>query len=161
DHLGNRFVMRTNADAKNFRIVEIAAGKQTDRKAWKDVIPHRDDTLVESFAVYNDFLAASVRTGGLRKVQVLPKQGKLFFVEAQDPTYAMTVIDTPDPKQKAVRYAYDAMQTPETVFELDVATGQRTLLKQQPVPTYDPAQYTSEYVHATASDGAKIPISIV
>ncbi len=161
DHLGNRFVIRTNEGAKNFKIVEVAAGKQNDRKAWKEIVPHRDDTLVEDFALYEGFTAVSVRTAGLRKVQVLPKRGKPFFVDAQDPTYAMTVLDTPDPKQKTVRYAYDAMATPSSVFELNVATKQRTILKQQPVPGYDPAQYTSEYLHATASDGVKIPVSVV
>lgn len=161
DHLGNRFVIRTNEGAKNFKLVEVAPGKQNDRKAWKELVRHRDDTLVEDFALYDGFTAVSVRTAGLRKVQVLPKRGKPFFVDAQDPTYAMTVLDTPDPKQKTVRYAYDAMTTPSSVFELNVATRQRTLLKQQPVPGYDPAQYTSEYLHATASDGAKIPVSVV
>jgi oligopeptidase B len=161
DHLGNRFVMRTNADAKNFRLVEIAAGKQNDRKAWKDVIPHRADTLVEGFALYTNFIAASVRTGGLRKVQVLPKPGKPFFIDAQDAAYAMTVVDTPDAKAKAVRYEYDSMQTPTSVYEHDVATSKQTLLKQQPVPTYDASKYASEYLHAKASDGTAIPISVV
>ncbi|HEY5948010.1 MAG TPA: S9 family peptidase [Kofleriaceae bacterium] len=161
DHLGNRFVMRTNAGAKNFRLVEVAAGKQNDRKAWKEIVPHRDDTLVEAFALYDKFIAVSVRSGGLRKVSVLPKQGKPFFVEAQDPAYAMTVVDTPDPKSKTVRYEYDAMQLPNSVYELDVATNQRTLLKQKPVPNYDPSKYASEYLHATASDGTPIPISVV
>jgi oligopeptidase B len=161
DHLGNRFVMRTNADAKNFKLVEIAPGKENDRKAWKELLPHRTDTLVESFGLFNTFTAVSVRTGGLRKVQILPKAGKPFFVEAQDPTYAMTVIDTPDPKSKAVRYTYDAMQTPNSVYELDVASNKRTLVKQQPVPGYDASKYASEYLHATASDGTKIPISVV
>jgi oligopeptidase B len=161
DHLGNRFVMRTNADAKNFKLVEIAAGKQNDRKAWKEIVPHRADTLVEALALYDNFTAVSVRTAGLRKVHVLPKQGKPFFIDAQDAAYAMTVVDTPDPKAKAVRYEYDAMQTPTSVYELDVATRQKTLLKQQPVPTYDPAKYASEYLHATAADGTAIPISVV
>ncbi|HEY5923796.1 MAG TPA: prolyl oligopeptidase family serine peptidase [Kofleriaceae bacterium] len=160
DHLGSKFVMRTNADAKNFKLVEIAPGKQVDRKAWKEIVPHRDDTLVEAFALYNDFTAVSVRTGGMRKVHVLPKKAKPFFIDAQDPTYAMTVLDTPDPKAKTVRYKYDAMQTPSSVFELDIASNKRTLLKQQPVPNYDPSLYTSEYVHATASDGTKVPISV-
>jgi oligopeptidase B len=161
DHLGNRFVMRTNAGAKNFKLVEIAAGKQSDRKAWKELVPHRADTLVEAFALYDKFTAVSVRTGGLRKVQVLPKAGKPFFIDAQDAAYAMTVIDTPDPKATAVRYEYDAMQTPSSVFELDVASHDKKLLKQEPVPTYDPARYASEYLHATAPDGTAIPISVV
>jgi oligopeptidase B len=161
DHLGGRFVMRTNADAKNFRLVEIAAGKQNDRKAWKELVPHRADTLVESFAVYDKFIAVSVRSGGLRKVQVLPKAGKPFFIDAQDGTYAMNLEDTPDPASKVVRYEYDAMQTPTQTFEVDIASGKRTLLKQDPVPTYDPSLYASEYLHATAADGALVPISVV
>jgi oligopeptidase B len=161
DHLGNRFVMRTNAGAKNFRLVEVAAGKQGDRKAWKDVVPHRADTLVEEFSLHDTFIAVNVRTAGLRKVEVLPKGRKPFFIDAQDPAYAMSVVDTPDPKEKTVRYEYEAMQTPTSVFEMDVATGKKTLLKQQPVPNYDPSQYTSEYLHAIAADGTAIPVSVV
>lgn len=161
DHLGNRFVMRTNADAKNFRLVEVPADKPEDRKRWKDILPHRPDALLESFALYDGFTAVSVRTGGLRKVQVLPRRGKPFFIDAQDPTYAMSLVDTPDPKAKAVRYEYDAMQTPTTVYELDVTSHKRALLKQQPVPGYDASQYASEYLHATAKDGTEVPISVV
>jgi oligopeptidase B len=161
DHLGTRFVMSTNADAKNFKLVEIAPGKENNRKAWKEIVPHRADQLVEDFALYKSFIGVSVRTGGLRKVLVLPGKGKQFYIDAQDPTYAMTVLDTPDPEAKSVRYAYDAMQTPSSVYELELASNKRTLLKQQPVPNYDPSLYTSEYVHANASDGTKVPISVV
>lgn len=161
DHIGNRFVMRTNADAKNFRLVEVPANKPEDRKRWKDIVPHRADALLESFALYDGFTAVSVRTGGLRKIEVLPKRGKAYFIDAQDPTYAMTLDDTPDPKATAVRYTYNAMQTPSSVYELNVASKKRTLLKQQPVPGYDETKYTSEYLHATAKDGTAIPISVV
>ena len=162
DHLGNRFVMRTNADAKNFRLVEIPAGKSpADRKAWKDIIPHRTDTLVEDFALYDTFIAATIRTGGLRKVTVLPAKGAPFVVDAPDASYAMTTIGTPDHRATRVRYTYDSLVAPTSVFELDVVTKQKTLLKQQPVPTYDPSKYVTEYLHAAASDGAEIPISVV
>ncbi|MGE0545406.1 MAG: S9 family peptidase [Kofleriaceae bacterium] len=161
DHLDGRFLIRTNADAKNFRVVQVREGKQADRKAWKDVIAHRGDALVESFVVYRGFVAASVRTGGLRKIEVLPANHPAFFLDAQDPTYAMDLIDTPDPSAKRLRYGYDSMVVPTSVFELDVASKQRDLLKQFPVPGYDPTNYTSEYVHATARDGTKVPISVV
>ncbi len=161
DHLGTRFVVRTNDQAKNFRVVEVAPGREADRAAWKDLIPHRTDTLVESFAVYDRFLAASVRTGGLRKVQVLPGKGAPFFIDAQDPAYAMTVLDTPDPTSQRVRYAYESMTQPSSVYELDIGSKQKALLKQQPVPTYDPSLYASEYLHAQAADGTAVPVSIV
>jgi oligopeptidase B len=156
DHLGDRFFVRTNDHAINFRVVEVRPGQP-----WIDLIPHRDDTLIESVALYDTFLAASVRTGGLRKVQVLPAGAAPFFIEADDPAYVMTVNDTPDPTAAHVRYTYESLTRPTSVYELDVANGAKTLLKQQPVPTYDPALYASEYVHATAPDGTAVPISIV
>jgi oligopeptidase B len=161
DHLDGRFVIRTNADAKNFRLVTVPDGKQTDRKAWKDVIPHRPDALVESYAVYKGFIAAEVRTGGLRKIEVLPAKGAPYFLDAQDATYAMSLVDTPDPGATRVRYSYDAMATPDTIYEVDIKTKARTQLKQQPVPNYDASKYASEYLHATAADGTAIPISVV
>ena len=161
DHLGERFVVRTNDHAKNFRVVEVPPGKQADRAAWKDLIAHRTDTLVESVALYDRFIAASVRSGGLRKVLVLPNGRPAFFIDAQEPAYVMTVYDTPDATSHRVRYVYESMTQPSSVFELDVGTRQRALLKQQPVPTYDPTLYTSEYLHATASDGTSVPISVV
>ncbi len=138
DHLDGRFVMLTNADAKNFRLVEIAPGKEAARTAWKELISHSPDMLVEDFAVYHGFLAATVRTGGLRKVMVMPTKQPAFFIDAPDPSYAMTVLDTPDAGAKRVRYSYNSMTAPSSVFEADVVTKAKQLLKQQPVPGYDP-----------------------
>jgi oligopeptidase B len=161
EHLDGRFFIRTNNNAKNFRIASVADGQEGKLENWKDVIPHRADVLVESFVVYRGFSAATIRSGGLRKVQVLPKGAASFLVDAPDPAYAMTAADTPDPAQKKLRFSYDSLTRPSSVFELDLKTKQRTLLKQQPVPTYDPEQYTSEYIRATAADGTQVPVSIV
>jgi oligopeptidase B len=161
DHLDGRFVIRTNKDAKNFRIVGVPDGKEGKVESWKDLIPHRPDTLVEGSVLYKTFMAASVRSGGLRKIEVLPKQGAKYIVDAPDTAYAMSALDTKDPTEKKLRFAYDSMTRPSSVFELDIKTKQRTLLKQQPVPTYDSEQYASAYLHATASDGARVPISVV
>lgn len=161
DHLDDHFVVRTNHAAKNFRIVSVPWETAADRATWKELVPHRADTLVESFALFDRFLALSVRSGGLRKVEVLPDGAAPFFIDAQDPAYGMTVYDLPDPASPRVRYVYDSMTQPSSVFELDVATRERTLLKQQPVPTYDPSLYTSEYIHATAADATQVPISLV
>ena len=161
EHVDGRFVMRTNADAKNFRVVSIAEGKQRDRKAWRDVIPARADALVESFSAATRFVAATVRSGGLRKVEVVPAGGKAFFLDAADPAYTMAVVDLPAADAGTVRYTYGSMVAPTSTFEYDLASGKRTLLRAQPTPTYDPTQYVSEYVHATATDGAQVPVSLV
>ncbi len=161
DHIGDRFVVLTNLDAKNFRVAEVAPGSESKPARWKELIPHRPGVLVESIALYDRFLAATIRAGGLSKVEVLPRGGAAFFVDAQDPAYEMSVLDTPDAASPRVRYSYASMTQPPSVFELDVAKRDRQLLKQQPVPTYDPTLYASEYVHAQATDGTRIPISIV
>jgi oligopeptidase B len=161
EHIGTRFVLSTNADAENYRIVEVPENKLTDRTAWKDVVPARSDALVEGFAVYDTFLAAQVRVGGLSRVQILPSTAKPFFLEADDPASTMSVVDTPDAASTRVRYSYDSLVTPETTYEVDLATGKRTLLKQDKVPTYDATKYASEYMRVAARDGAKVPVSIV
>ena len=161
DHLDGRFCIRTNSGARNFRLVTVADGKQGDRAAWHDLIAPDPAVFIESFAVYRGFVAATVRTGGLEKVEVVPDGMPAYFVGADDPTYSMHVIDTPDPASGRVRYSYASMVTPASVFEIDVATRTRTLLKQQSIPTYDQSLYTSEYLHATAPDGTAVPISVV
>jgi oligopeptidase B len=161
DHLGERFVVHTNHLAKNFRVVEVPLGKELDRTAWRDLIEHRTDTLIEDIALFDTFFAASVRTGGLRKVLVVPEGGERFFIDALEPAYMMSASDTPESASTRIRYTYTSLTMPPTTFELDVVTRERTLLKQQPVPTYDPSLYESDYLHATAADGSLIPISIV
>ena len=161
DHLDGRFVIRTNDHAKNYRLVEASDANVGNRAKWKDIVAHDPKVFIEDVAVYRDFLAVGLRTDGLSKVRVMPKKGAAFMIDAQDPAYVMSVWNTPDASAKRVRYSYQSMTTPSSVFELDVATKKRELLKQQPVPGYDASLYTSEYVHATASDGTKVPISIV
>ena len=147
DHLDGRFVMRTNEDAENFRIVVDG----------KDVVPHRADVLVEDFAVYPGMIAVGIRENGLARIRVIPDRGKPFDVEPKDPTYVMDLDDTPEGAR--VRYSYESLTTPTSTYEVD-ARGTRTLLKQESVPTYDPSKYASEYLRATARDGAHIPISV-
>ncbi len=161
DHLDDRFVLLTNDRAINFRVIEVADGAERDRSAWQELVPHRPDVLIEDFAVYRGFLAMTVVSGGLRKVEVVPESRATFHVDAPDPTYAMTMIDTPDPDAGCVRYTYESMTRPTAVIELDVASGKRTTRKQQAVPTYDPALYTSELLQAEATDGTMVPVSVV
>jgi oligopeptidase B len=161
DHLDGRFVIRTNAAAKNFRLVEVAEAKVADRAAWRDLIAASPDVLVHSFTVSRHFVAATVRTGGLSKVKVLPVRGAAFFVDPSEPAYSMRVVDLADPDAVRVRYTYVSQVTPPSVFEIDLASRASARLRVQPVPGYDAANYTSEYLHATASDGTEIPISVV
>jgi len=161
DHLDGQFVIRTNADAKDFRVVSVREGKQRDRAAWKDVIPARADAFVQDVTVGHGVVAATVRSGGMSKVEIVPAGKPAFFIDAADPTYTMAVIELPDAAAPRIRYGYDSLVAPKATYEIDPRTGARELLKQQPVPGYDPTQYVSEYLHATAADGGAVPISLV
>lgn len=161
DHLDGRFVVVTNLNARNFRVVEVAADRGSDTASWRELYPHRSDVLIENVAVYHGFLAASIRSGGLAKIEVRTPDRAPVLLDAPDPAYAMEVIDTPDRDAKRFRFAYQSLTTPSTIYEADPSGSNRTQLKREPVPTYDPAGYASEYIHATASDGTKIPISVV
>ena len=165
DHLDDRFVVRTNRDAKNFRLMEVTEGEEQDESAWRDLVAHRSDTLVDSFAVYHRFVALSVRNGGLRKVEIAPfarveggrsTLDERYFIDADEASYTMSVRDTPTASATRVRYVYGSLVSPASVFEADVFSRERERLKEQPVPTYDASLYASEYLHARATDGSLV-----
>ncbi len=161
EHVGKRFVMRTNDSADNFRIVEVAAARAADRTRWRTLLPHRSDALVESFVAYDSFVAANVRVGGLSRVQVIPNKGKPFFIDGNAAAFVMTLEDTDDATATRVRYAYDSLVAPTTTYEQDIASHVRSVVHQDLAPTYDANRYQPEYLHAKSSDGARIPISLV
>lgn len=161
DHFGGRWVIRTNdGKATNFKLVTAADGA-TSRKDWQDWIAHRDDVLVEGFELFDGFTAIAERSGGLERVRLLKPNGE-DYIKADESAYSMGLDVNSEPDTDWVRYSYTSMTTPATVYELDVRTGERRLLKRQPVlGGYDPANYVTERLWATARDGTKIPVSIV
>jgi oligopeptidase B len=164
DHLGDRFIIRTNWQAANFHIMEAPIGKTTDRSAWRSVVAHRDDTFVQDFEVFERFLALSVRSGGLSKISIQPltEGAAEFFIESDEPAYTMGLSVNPRLDTSLVRYVYSSLTTPATVYDYDVSTGERTLRKRDPVMgSFDPTNYRTEFIFAAARDGARVPVSIV
>ncbi|WP_028838580.1 S9 family peptidase [Thermomonas fusca] len=161
DHFGGRWVIRTNdGKATNFKLVTAADGA-TSRKDWQDWIAHRDDVLVEGFELFDGFTAIAERSGGLERVRLLKADGE-EYIKADESAYSMGLDVNSEPDTDWVRYSYTSMTTPATVYELNFKTGERRLLKRQPVlGGYDPANYVTERLWATARDGTKIPVSIV
>jgi oligopeptidase B len=166
DHLGGRWVIRTNAPsadgepATNFRLAAAADGAHA-RAQWTDLVPHDPEVYLEDFELFDGFIAIGERSGGLERIRILKPDGASEYVQAQESAYSMGLDVNSEPQTTWLRYGYTSMTTPETTYELDVATGERRLLKQQPVPGYDPAKYATERLWATARDGTKIPVSIV
>ena len=166
DHFDGRWVIRTNAPnadgspATNFKVVTAADGA-TSRKDWKDWIAHREDVLVEDIELFDGFSAVAERSGGLERVRLLKADGSDEYVKADETAYSMGLDANPEADSPWLRYSYTSLTTPATTYELNVQTGERRQLKQQPVPGYNPDDYVTERLWATARDGTKVPVSIV
>lgn len=160
DHYGGRWVIRTNAGgATNFKLVTASDDATTH---WQDWVAHRDDVLIEGFELFDSFTAIAERSGGLERVRILERDGSQAHVEANESAYSMGLDVNSEAASEWLRYSYTSLTTPLTTYAHNVRTGERQLLKRQPVPGgYDPAQYVTERLWATARDGTQIPVSIV
>jgi oligopeptidase B len=165
DHLGDSFFIRTNWQARNFRIMRAPIGRTSDRSLWGDLVAHRDDTFIQDFEVFERFLALSVRSGGLSKISILPlapEGGGEFFIASNEPAYTMGMSVNPQINTQVLRYIYSSLTTPATVYDYDMITGEKTLLKRDPVVgPFDPADYRTDFIFVTARDGAPVPVSLV
>jgi oligopeptidase B len=168
EHVGDVFIIRTNWQARNFRLMEVPIGREANRADWRDVVAHRDDTFIEDFDVFNGFLAISVRTGGLAKISIAlwasgaMQGGAEFFIASDEAAYATSISVNPELDTDLVRYAYSSLTTPTTIYDYNVRTGEKILLKRDPVVgSFDPANYRTEFLFAPARDGTRIPVSLV
>ena len=162
DHYRDRFYVRTNRGARNFRLMETeAAGTPPER--WVEVVPHREDVLLESFALFRDHLVLQERCDGLTRLHVRPwTGGGGHDVAFDEPVYDVHVSVNREPDTGLLRFGYESLTTPRSVYDYDLEARSRTLLKRQEVlGEFDPADYAAERLHATAPDGRQVPISIV
>jgi oligopeptidase B len=163
EHLDGRWILRTNWEAHNFRVMRVAVEEADDRSRWEEVVPHREDAFVAGFDVFRDFLVIEERSGGLRRVRVVPwGGGEGILLGADEPAYRTGLDANEELDSSVVRYAYTSLTTPLTTYDYDVATGERRLLKQEPVlGGFDQADYVTEYRRAPARDGAEVPVALV
>ncbi|MCU7693293.1 S9 family peptidase [Haoranjiania flava] len=160
--LENKFLILTNKDALNFKVMETPLHK-TDVAAWKDFLPHRKDVLIEGIDAFKNFLVFTERQNGLNQIVILNrKTGKKEFLKFDEPAYTLSPSGNAEYNTDNFRFGYTSLITPASQYEQNLATGKRTLLKQQEVVGgYDKSQYVTERLFATAKDGTKIPVSIV
>jgi oligopeptidase B len=163
EHLGDAFIVRTNWQARNFRLMSVPIGREASRADWRNVVAHREDAFIEEFEVFDRFLALSVRTGGLAKISIAPMDGGAeFFIESAEAAYAMSLSVNAELDTELVRYAYSSLTTPTTVYDYNVRTREMTLLKRDPVVgPFEPDHYRTEFLFAPARDGAWVPVSLV
>jgi oligopeptidase B len=160
-HHGDQFLIRTNDKGRNFRLISAPIAS-ADRENWKEVIPHRPEVMLNDVDVFQEFYVLSEREKGLPQFRVIDfASGKQQLVEFPEPTYSAHAAQNKEYKTTKYRYNYQSMVTPSSVYDYDVKTNKSELLKRFEVPGYDQAKYRSERLFATASDGTKVPISIV
>ncbi len=162
DHRGDLFYIRTNKGAKNFRVVTAPVSDPSEAN-WKEFLAHRPAVKVEDISLFADHAVLSEWENGLQQLEVVNfKTNKRNRIEFPEPVYAAGLGPNAEFNTAVVRYSYNSMVTPNSVFDYDMNTGKSTLLKQQEVPGgFDRTNYKAERVFATASDGTKIPMSVV
>jgi oligopeptidase B len=160
-HYNDRFYIRTNYEAVNFRLMEAPEGK-TGIENWKEVIAHRDDVLLEDFDVFTGFLAIQERKDGMKTIRIFNGTGLDYYLEFDEQAYTVTLGDNAELNTDIIRYNYTSLTTPMSVYDYNIKTRQSELKKRQEiVGGYDPAEYFTERLMATAEDGTRVPVSMV
>jgi len=162
DHRGNLFYIRTNKGAKNFRVV-TAPVSDSSEKNWQEFVAHRPAVKVAGIDLFADHAVLSEWENGLQQIEVIDfKTNKRHRVEFSEPVYAAGLGPNREFNTRVLRYNYQSLVTPSSVFDYDMNTRKATLMKQTEVPGgFDKANYKSERVFATAADGTRIPMSMV
>lgn len=162
DHFQDKFFIRTNDQAKNFRLMATPIEK-TGKEHWHEVIPHRNDVFLENFEIFKEHLVLEERKGGLIQIRVIPWAGSgEHSLEFDEPAYHAHIsinleFDTP-----ILRFGYTSMTTPNSIYDYNMVTRDRVRLKQEEIlGGFDSQNYITERLHARAEDGTEIPISIV
>ena len=163
-HFEDSFYIVSNADgAQNFKLSKTSE-TQTEKKYWNDVIPHRDEVLLEGIEIFKDFLVVSERENGLNHIHIKRWDGTdSYYLPFESETYTAYTTTNVDFDTTILRYGYQSLTTPSSVIDFDMVTKTKTIKKEQDVlgGKFKKENYTSERLWATAADGTKIPISLV
>ena len=161
-HFGDDFYIVTNWKARNFRLMKTSVGK--NRKAhWQEVIPHRQDFLLDGIEIFSEYLVVDERKDGLTQLRVIPwAEGEEYYIDFDEEVYAASISTNPDFDSKELRFTYSSMTTPNSTYDYNMKTRERELMKRDEVlGDFDPEDYEAKRMWAEAEDGEKIPISMV
>jgi len=163
-HFGNHFYIVTNKDkATNFKLMKTHEDK-TSKEHWIDVIPHREDVLLEDIDIFKDYLVVSERADGLNKIRIMPWNGQgEYYLPFGSETYLAYTTTNLDFDTAILRYSYQSLATPSSVIDFNMKSQEKTILKEQEVlgGKFDKNNYIEERVWATAKDGTQVPISMI
>jgi oligopeptidase B len=162
DHFGGRFLIRTNDQAKNFRLMATPIDK-IGKEHWREIVPNRPDVYLGDFEIFADHLVLEERSRGLTQIRVMPWSGaEGYYLPFDEPAFRANIGVNPEFDTTVLRYEYTSMKTPLSIYDYNMVTHERTLLKQEEVlGGFDPGNYVTERLYATAPDGAEVPLSLV
>ena len=165
EHYKDSFYLVTNHDeAENFKLVQVAEDSVRDESTWREIIPHRAEVYLEGIEVFSQFLVVQERREGLLRIRVMPQREgeEEHYLDFGEAAYTAYVSSNPEFDTTTLRYGYTSLTTPNSVYDYDMVTRAKTLMKEQEVVgTFDKNDYTTERLYATARDGARIPVSVV
>ena len=163
-HFEDSFYILTNKDdATNFKVMKTPEDK-TSKDHWVDLIPHREDVLIEGIDIFKDYLVVSERSDGLNKIRIMPWSGKeAYYLPFEIETYTAYTTTNIDFDTEILRYGYQSMAVPSSLIDFNMRTKEKTILKEQEVlgGKFDKNNYVEERIWATVTDGTKVPMSIV
>ncbi len=163
DPASSRFLIESNWNALNFRLLETDLNNSSDKNEWKELIPHREKVLLQSVIPFPDHLIIMERENGLRKLKILHKESKaLKEINFNDPTYTAYLASNPEYYVDRFYFGYSSMRTPDSLFSVVLSSGRKRLLKQAEVKgVFSSGDYKVEREFVTARDGTQVPVSIV
>jgi oligopeptidase B len=162
EHYGNKFYVVTNWEAKNFRLMETPVSK-TNQENWKEVIAHRSDVMLSGVEVFTNYIVVSERKNGLRHLRIINQDSQdEHYLDFGEEAYVAYVSTNPEFNTEVLRYGYQSMTTPNSTYDYNMRTRDRTLLKQQEVVgDFDPENYETKRLYVEARDGVEVPITMV
>ena len=163
DPASSRFLVESNWKALNFRLLETNLNNSSDKNEWKELIPHREQVLLQSVIPFPEHLIIMERENGLRKLKILHKESKAEKeINFNDPTYTTYLASNPEYYVDRFYFGYSSMRTPDSLFSVMLSNGRKRLLKEAEVKGgFSSSDYKVDREFLTARDGTQVPVSIV
>lgn len=163
EHLGQWFFIISNDNALNFKLMQTPVDA-TQHGHWQEVVPHREDVLIQGIDAFQNHLVLYERKDGLKQIRVSNPDGTsdVKYVPFPEPVYNINQVRNPEFKTHRLRFMYSSMITPKSDIDFHMDSQKWELIKQEEIPSgYDPSKYITGRLHAAALDGTQVPISIV
>ena len=162
DHHGDRFYLRINDTGRNFRLVSVPIADLKPEN-WQEIVPHRTDVMLEDVDLFQHYRVLHERDKGLAQLVITDlESGATHRIAFDEPAYSLSGEANPEWETRTFRYVYESMTTPDTVYDYNMTTRERILLKRRPVlGDFDPTHYVTERRTARAQDGTEVPVSLV